>query len=149
GDVQTEVNETFFVNLTIALNADISDSQGLGTIVNDDLPSVSINDVTVTEGNSGTTNAVFTVTLSAASGHAATVNYATADGTALAGGDYFSTNGTLTFAPGTLTQTITVRIIGDTTFEPTETFLVNLSNPTNVTIADGQGTGTINDNDTI
>jgi hypothetical protein len=147
GDLFTELNETFFVNLTIALNADISDGQGLGTIINDDMPAASINDVTVTEGNTGTTNAVFTVSLSAAGGQTATINYATADGTALAGSDYFATNGTLTFAPGTVTQTITVRVIGDAVFEANETFFVNLSNPTNATLADSQGVGTISNND--
>jgi len=149
GDLLTEPNETFFVNLTIALNADISDNQGLGTITNDDLPAVSINDVTVTEGNTGITNAVFTVSLSAASGQTATINYATADGTALAGSDYFPTNGTLTFAPGTVTQTVTVRVIGDAVFETSETFFVNLSSPANATLADGQGVGTISNNDSL
>ena len=60
----------------------IADSQGTGTIVNDDAPCLSIGDVAVTEGNSGTTNAVFTVTLSPASTQTVTVNYATANGTA-------------------------------------------------------------------
>jgi hypothetical protein len=149
GDLLTELNETFFVNLTVSLNADITDSQGLGTINNDDQPALSINDVTVTEGNTGTTNAVFTVSLSAASGQTVTVNYATADGTALAGTDYFSTNGTLTFVPGTVTQAITVRVIGDAVFESSESFFVNLSGPSNATLGDSQGVGTISNNDTV
>jgi len=99
------------------------------------------------EGNSGTTPFVFTVTLSAASASTVTVNYATADGTATAGSDYLATSGTLTFNPGVTTQPITVSVIGDTTVEPNETFFVNLSSPSNATIATGQGTGTIVNDD--
>ncbi len=84
GDTLDEPNETFFVNLSSpSAGLTIEDTQGLGTINdNDPTPSLSINDVSVTEGNSGTTNASFTVTLSAASGQTVTVNHATADGTA-------------------------------------------------------------------
>jgi hypothetical protein len=92
-------------------------------------------------------NAVFTVTLSAASGQAVTVAYATADQTATSN-DYTATTGTLTFAAGTTTQTITVAVTGDTLDEASETFLVNLSNATNATLADSQAVGTITDNDT-
>jgi hypothetical protein len=101
----------------------------------------------MTEGNSGTTNAVFTVSLSAASTVPVTVNYATVDGTASAGSDYQATSGTLTFAPGETTRTIAVSVIGDRLAEPNETFLVNLSGPTNATIATGQGVGTILDDE--
>ena len=113
-------------------------------------PSFVINDVSVTEGNSGTTTATFTVTLSAPT-HAvnATVAFATANGTALAGSDYESTSGTLTFAPGVTTQTIGVTVDGDFVIEPDETFLVNLSSPVNATVADAQGVGTIVNDDTI
>ena len=83
--------------------------------MNDDVvvPALSIGPATVAEGNSGTTNAVFTVTLSAASDGAVTVNYATANGTAMAGSDYTATSGTLTFAAGETTSTITVAVAGD------------------------------------
>jgi CSLREA domain-containing protein len=111
------------------------------------LPTLSINNVSQNEGNSGTTPFVFTVTLSAASASTVTVNYATADGTATAPSDYAATSGTLTFAPGVTTQTITVNVVGDTTPEPNETFTVNLSTPANATIAAGTGTGTIVDDD--
>jgi Calx-beta domain len=111
-------------------------------------PTLSISDVTVAEGNSGTTDANFTVTLSAASSSAVTVKYDTADGTATtANSDYQSATGTLTFTPGQTTKTITVKVNGDTTPESNETFAVNLSNPTNATIADGQGVGTITNDD--
>ena len=86
GERWIEPNETFFVNLSSATNATIADAQGVGTINNDDLPALCRDhDVTVTEGNSGTTGATFTVSLSAASGLAVTVNYATANGSATGG----------------------------------------------------------------
>lgn len=148
GDTMDEPSETFFVNLTNAANGVILDNQGQGTITdNDAQPTLSINDTSVTEGDGGTTSATFTVTLSAASGFTVTVNYATADGTATAGSDYQSTNGTLTFNPGQTTQTITVLINGDTTFEPNETFFVNLSAPASATVVDAQGQGTITNDD--
>jgi uncharacterized repeat protein (TIGR01451 family) len=148
GDTLNEPSETFFVNVTNVVNAVVADAQGLGTIVNDDpLPSLSINDVTVVEGDSGTTNAVFTVTLSAASGQTVSVNYATADGTATQPADYTSASGTLTFTPGQTTQTITVQVAGETVPEANETFFVNLSGATNATIADNQGVGTITNDD--
>jgi hypothetical protein len=148
GDTLNEPSETFFVNVTNVVNAVVVDGQGVGTIVNDDpLPSLSINDVTVVEGNTGTVNAVFTVTLSAASGQTVSVNYATADGTATQPADYTNTSGTLTFTPGATTQTITVPVIGETVPEANETFFVNLSGAVNATIADNQGVGTITNDD--
>ena len=86
------------------------------------LPTLSINDASVNEGNAGTTTATFTVTLSAAATSAVTVSYATADGTATAGSDYAATSGALTFAVGETTKTVSVTINGDTTVEPNETF---------------------------
>ncbi len=148
GETLNEPSETFFVNVTNVINAVVVDGQGVGTIVNDDpLPSLSINDVTVIEGNAGTVNAVFTVTLSAASGQSVQVNYATADGTATQPADYTNTSGTLTFTAGQTTRTITVPVIGETVPEANETFFVNLSGATNATISDNQGLGTISNDD--
>jgi len=109
--------------------------------------SVSIDDVTITEGDAGTSVATFTVTRTNAD-TAFSIDFATADGTASAASDYDAASGTLTFAVGgALTQTVSVTINGDTTVEPTETFAVNLSNLVqttgSTTIADGAGTGTI------
>jgi CSLREA domain-containing protein len=109
-------------------------------------PVLSIGDVTVTQSNSGTTSAVFTVSLSMASTQSITVNYATADGTGTTGGDYQAASGTLTFNPGETSKTITVLVNGDAAFDPTETFFVNLSNAGNTAIAKSQGTGTIVNN---
>ncbi len=149
GDLLDEANETFLINLSNAANAAILDNQGQGTIIdNDPAPSLSINDLaSISEGDSGTSTANFNVTLSAASGQTVTVNYTTADGTANAGSDYLATSGTLTFIPGELTKQIPVTINGDTTFEPNESFLVNLTGAGNATISDSQGVGTITNDD--
>jgi hypothetical protein len=99
------------------------------------------------EGNAGAQTATFTVSLSAVSNNPVTVQYATADGTAAADSDYSTTSGTLTFAPGETQKTIAVPVNGDTVLEADETFLVNLSNPTNAVVGIGQGTGTIRNDD--
>jgi CSLREA domain-containing protein len=112
------------------------------------LPSASINDVTVTEGNTGTTvNATFTVTLTGASATPVTIAFATANGTATAPADYQSQTGALTFAPGDTSETITITVVGDAIDEPNETFTVNLSAPVGATLADGQGVGNILDDE--
>ena len=110
---------------------------------------LSVDDVTVAEGDTGGVNAVFTVSLTAAVAQTVTVDYATADGTAVAGADYAAVSGTLTFPPGTVTRTITVPILSDVLDEDDETFTLNLSNPVNATITDGQGLGTITDDDPL
>ncbi|MEZ6093994.1 MAG: S8 family serine peptidase [Pirellulaceae bacterium] len=151
GDTDVENNETFFVNLSNATNAVVGDSQGQGTISNDDVPppSIAINNLSIVEGNSGTTLAVFSVSLSSSSAQPITVNFATADGSASGGSDYVAASGTLTFAPGSLTQLISIVVNGDTTVENDETFFVNLSNATNATISDSQGVATIVDDDNV
>src|SRR5512133_1458269 len=106
---------------------------------------LSINDVTVTEGDSGSTDATFTVTLSEVSTDAVAVDYATADGSAVAPGDYTGASGTVTFLPGETTQTVTVGVNGDLLDENDETFDVDLTNAVNATIDDGLGVGTITD----
>ena len=153
GDTTVEANETFFVNLSNATNGGIIlDAQGLGTISNDDatpaVGNISIGDVTVSEGNAGTKTASFTVSHSGSEAFA--VDFATANGTATASSDYVAAAGTLNFAAGQATQTVSVTINGDTTVEANETFFVNLSNATNGgTILDAQGLGTISNDDGI
>ena len=144
GDTTQESNETFSVRLTAATNAGITTNQAQGTILNDDTPSLSINDMTLTEGNAGQKSFDFTVTLSPASDLTVTVNYAVAPGTATEGVDYaILSPGTLTFDPGQTTRTISVMVNGDLTPEEDETFLVNLTNPQTATLAKNQGIGTI------
>ena len=104
---------------------------------------VSVGDVTVTEPSSGISYATFPVTLSNASAQTVTVNFATADGTAVAPGDYTSLNGTVTFSPGETSKTVAVAVKSDAISEPSETFSLSLSGPTNAAIVDGVGVATV------
>jgi hypothetical protein len=110
-------------------------------------PAASVGDASVVEGNTGTTPATFTVSLSVAATVTTTVGWSTADATATAPSDYATASGTITFAPGVSTQYVTVNVNGDTTTEPNENFVVNLASPVNATIVDSQGVGTITDDD--
>lgn len=110
-------------------------------------PSINVSNPTIAEGNTGMFSATFTVSLSAPPLQPVTVHYATSNGTASAGSDYQAASGTLTFAPGETSKTINVLINGDRVAEPNEAFAVNLSGATNATIADGQGVGTIVDDE--
>jgi hypothetical protein len=112
-----------------------------------DAPSLAVSDAMVTEGDSGTKSALFTVSLSAASAGPVTVGYATADGSAKAPGDYAATTGTLTFAPGELSKQVAVAVVGETLDEPHETYSLELSDPVGATLGDPRGAGTILDND--
>jgi len=148
GDSIPEPREAFYVDLSSPTNPDIILGVGQGTIVDDEPHiNISIGNATVKEGNTGDTTATFKVTLDAAGTQPIAVSYATSDGTAIAGSDYLATSGMLTFATGETSITITVQVIGDRLAEPNETFSVNLSSPTNATIADSQGVGTIVDDE--
>ena len=159
-DTQVEPDETFVVNLTNAVNATLADAQGVITIVNDDtagqppppppsgsVPSISIGSAQVTEGNSGTVQTNVSVTLSAASQQYVTVDFTTTPGTAtFSGADYHQTSGRLVFAPGETSKSILVTVVGDTNVESDENFFVDLSAPTNATLATSRGTvGILND----
>lgn len=151
GNTKFEPNKNFSVRLTQAQNAAVNAKlgQATATILNDDAqPTISITDVTATEGNSGNKQFVFQVVLSNASYQQIQVKYKTDPGTATAGVDYVSKSlATLSFAPGKTVQTIVVLVKGDTTVEEAETFFVNLSSPVNATILKGQGVGTIQNDD--
>jgi hypothetical protein len=146
-----EGNETFFVNVTNVSGASIADGQGLGTIVNDDAgPALSINDVSLNEGNSGTTTFTFTVSLSVPAGPGGvTFDIATQDGTATtADGDYTAKSLTAqTIAQGLSSYTFDVLVNGDTKVEGNETFNVNVTNVNGASVLDGQGVGTIVNDD--
>lgn len=150
GDTTSEPNETFNINLSNLVGATIADGLGVETITNDDTvsgPTITIGDVSITEGNSGTKLVQLQLTLSAAQAGNVTVNFATANGTATAGSDYTAKTGTKTFAPGQTVVTTSITITGDTTNEANETFFVNLSDAVGATIADAQGVGTITNDD--
>ena len=147
GDRIVEPSETFAINLSAPTTGSIRDGQGIGTIL-DNEPRVTINNVTKSEGNGKTTAFSFTVSLSNAYDQAVTVNYATAGGTATAETDYQSKTGTLTFAPGETTRTITIAVIGDRQREVGETFFVDLSGPSSNALVDvARGIGTILNDD--
>ena len=149
GDTVDEAQETLFLDISNVQNATVSSSRGTGFIIDDDGPTISINDVGVTEGNSGTKAATFTLTLSGPSVEAIAIRAITTPGTAIASSDYNSINLVVVFQPGVVTRTFDVGIIGDTNLESNEAFVVNLSDPFGTTIADGAGTGTILDDDTL
>jgi Bacterial Ig domain/Cellulose binding domain/Calx-beta domain len=111
------------------------------------LPKLSIGDATLVEGNSSSTNAAFTVRLSAASSSPVTVAYNTSAGTATAGTDFTTASGTLTFAPGQTSAILSVAVLGDTTVEDDETFYVDLISSTGATIDDDRASGTITNDD--
>ncbi len=148
GDTLVEPDETFFVKLSNAKSGQITRSTGAGTILNDDL-NLAVNDITVVEGDSGTNDAVFTVSAEGISHLTAIVNFATADGTANSGSDYLSRGGVLIFPPGTTARTVTVPIVGDLLNEGTETFVVNLTNAVSAQITKAIGVGTILDDDLL
>jgi len=149
GDTKTEANEVVVVNLSSPVNATIADGTANATLLNDDgLPALSIDDVAVTEGNTGTVSAGFTITLSHTSDQAVSVAYQTSDGTATtADGDYATATGTANIPANTLTAPVSVTVNGDVRCEANETFLVTLSGPTGATIGDGSGQGTITNDD--
>ncbi|PYI88032.1 MAG: hypothetical protein DME26_04300, partial [Verrucomicrobia bacterium] len=148
GDALDELNETFVVNLTNPLNVTLTDTQARATIVDDDDVAISISDVTVREGQTGQTAAIFTVSLSTMSTRTVTVRASTANGSATAGADYLAFSVLLvSFPPGTTNQSVVVQVLGDTVTEPNETFRVNLTSAVNGFIADPQGVGTILDDD--
>jgi uncharacterized repeat protein (TIGR01451 family) len=148
GDTLNEANETFYVYLSGLTNATLARSPGVGTILNDDpVPSLSIGDVTLLEGNNRNTNAVFPVTLSSPSSFTVSATFTTVNGNATNGSDYLGVSGTITFSPGITNGTISVTVIGDTTVEPDENFYVDLSGPANATLAKREGACTILNDD--
>ncbi|MGQ3301132.1 Calx-beta domain-containing protein [Reyranella sp.] len=152
GDTAAEGNEAFVIRLANAAGATIADGSATGTLTNDDtaptLPALSVGDVSLREGDSGTAELMFIVTLDKAATGPVTVNYATANGTASAGSDYAALTGTLTFAAGETSKMVHVVVNGDTAVEANETFSLTLSSATGATIADAVAIGQITDDDT-
>ncbi len=150
GDTKFEPNENFTLTLSNPVSATILDGTGTGTINNDDLqPSISINDLSVAEGNAGTTPFNFNIVLSNASSQTITVSAASSNGSAtLANNDYVQLNASvITFNPGVTSMPVLVNANGDTNVEANENFNVDLSAPSNATMSDAQGVGTIQNDD--
>jgi len=149
GDQIDEFDETFAVNLASPSNAALTKSIGLGMILDDDPePNLTVSNVSSPEG-SFATQFVFTASLSAPSGKPIGFNWATADGTATSGTDYLTIGTTASITPGATSTAFAVTVLGDNTFEPDETFLINLANPSNVAIANTQAIGTIVNDDPV
>jgi hypothetical protein len=149
-DLDVEPDEGFSLNLSGGGRAvRIVDALGLATIVNDDRgPAISITDVTIPEGDSGTRNAVMTVSLTHASANPVSVDYTTLDGNANAGLDYIAANGTVVFSAGDTAEPVAVPVNGDALDENDESLDVSLSNSSpNAWISDGLANATILDDD--
>ncbi len=156
GDTVFEPNETMLLQLSSPVGAAISDAQGVGTITNDDpapvVPGISVDDVTIVEGNPtllGSTKSVtFTIRLSAPAPSGMSVIYNTADGTAVAPGDYTAKAPTvLRFSAGQTSKTVTVTLRMDSLAEPDEAFFLVLHDPVGATITDGLSVATIRNDD--
>jgi hypothetical protein len=148
GDVLVEPTESFKIKISHASGASIADNVGAITVTDDDTgPGVSISNVAKNEGWLANNLYNFNVSLSAASPQTVTVPWSTASGSAFSGSDFVGQAGTLTFLPGETLKTVTVPVNGDLAVESTETFFVNLGAPSNATITDGQGVGTIFNDD--
>ena len=152
GDNIDEANETFTIDLPAQSTETLLQSQVTATIIDNDGPFITISDVTQNEGNSGTSTFTFSVQLSAASPQTITVDVQTADGTATStapNADYVTLPlMTLTFTPGQTVKQVSVTVNGDLSNEANEFFTLNLSSVSNTaTIGDGQGIGTINNDD--
>ncbi|CAG0959908.1 RTX-I toxin determinant A from serotypes 1/9 [Methylophilaceae bacterium] len=146
-DLLNEFNETFSLTATTTAGATSNPSATASTTIFDNdftAPNITINNVNVNEADGSIT---FTVSLSAESGKPVSVDYATRNGSATAGSDYTAGTGTLNFAPGETSQTITIPITEDMVFEGNENFFVDLSNAVNAQITVPTGTGTIIDNE--
>jgi chitinase len=148
GDTEAENDENFTVALNNPVGATIKPGGGIGTITNDDLvPVLSVQNVVVGEGDTGTTPAVFEFALSNTSTAPVSFAYATADGSAAAPGDYEAASGIVTFEAGQRSQSVTVPVVGDTTNEGVESFSLVLSGAAGVNLPATAPTATIIDDE--
>lgn len=145
-DNEPEGDETAFVRLSNPTNAVLGDPEGILTIT-DDEPALSINDVRLFEGVANQRTMRFTVRMSKRATGPVSVDWTTADGSAVAPADYIAASGTVVIPKGSTSRTLTVSINGDTVPEPDETYSVLLSGAVGASIADGEGIGTIRSDD--
>jgi hypothetical protein len=147
GDTAVEPIEYFKFTLGNVSGADVQDGDAVAAILNDDLPSLSVGDVVITEGDSGSKLANFTVSLSAPAPAQVPYQIGTSDLSAQSGSDYASNGGSYAFQQGESSQVFSVEIDGDTVYEPDETFAVTIVDAYGATIADGEAIGTISNDD--
>ncbi|MCX7041126.1 MAG: fibronectin type III domain-containing protein, partial [Gammaproteobacteria bacterium] len=148
GDTMVEDNETFTVNVSNVVNANLADGFARGTITNNDNAVVSIADASLAEGNSGESTATFVVRLSSPMPTPVTFNVATSNGTATAGSDYVARNqAARVIDPGRTQVRFEVAVTGDATAEADETFNATVSNVVGATLGDGAAVGTIQNDD--
>lgn len=146
GDAQPEADETFSVTLS-PTGPEGNVASATATIVNDDLPVVSIANAQVTEGTGANSTLTFTVSLSSPALAAVSVGFATSNGSATAPADYSAATGTVNFTAGQQTRPVAITIVGDSIVEPDETFQVTLSAPAGATLGNAVATGTIVNDD--
>jgi len=147
-DVLNEATESFFVSLNSPTNALFADSSGMVTVLDDDpLPSLSISDAFVFEGEAGQTNATFFVSLAPGSGRTVSVQAVSSNGTAEAGVDFGAVSIALQFDPGMSNLAVTVPVLGDRDVEPDEFFWMRLVNPLYAVLGRQPGKGTLFNDD--
>ncbi|HYH49746.1 MAG TPA: Calx-beta domain-containing protein [Acidimicrobiia bacterium] len=149
-DGRDEGDEVFTVKLSDGGGGtpiDPARTHATATIVDDDGPDVRVADISVPEGDAGTGDATFTVTLDDPSEQPVTLAYATADGTAAGGSDYTPTSGTVELTPGETSRTVTVAVIGDALNEGDEEFFLSVGRPANATISNGTARAVITNDD--
>lgn len=155
GDTTVETDEQFTLGLSSnSAGTTILKAQGVGRIVNDDIPppvapAITVADTSVIEGNRGSSQMVFTLVRSGNLARSSSINYITTSGTAWAYSDFTPVSGTIVFAPGETSRQVRVPVSGDTLVESNETLLLNLSLATNATLPRTRATGTILDDDTV
>lgn len=147
GDLLDEIDETLTLEIGSPQGATIGQATAVGTILDDDLPAVAVDDVTITEGDAGSQDAVVTLTLSTPGLEAVELDVATADGSATAGLDYTAVAETVSFVPGEVSATVAVPVLGDVLLEPDQTFTLELGTPSYGTLADATGLVTIVDDE--
>ncbi|HLQ44240.1 MAG TPA: Calx-beta domain-containing protein, partial [Planctomycetaceae bacterium] len=154
GDSTIELDESFTVTLSNVSGAGLGTATATGTIVNDDASlSIAATSATKSEGNSGNTAFTFTITRTGSTSGSASVNFAVAGSGSSAADDAdfggLLPGGTINFAAGETSKTVTVNVTGDTTIEPDEGFTVTLSNPTGANLETSAATGTILNDDSL
>ena len=149
GNTLVQSNRFFYLNLLSATNATLSRTQAVATIVDDDFRTITGTNITLLEGNSGITNALFNISLAPPSTGPVTVDYQTIAGMANPGSDYGARAGTLRFEPGVTNVTLSVPVHGDTLPEMDETLFLLLAQPSGAVLGPDALCATIVNDDAV